>query len=176
MRQHIFTDINNARPCYIEIHLSWCVYITYIEPVITTIQNIEKTHYCVDENDIDCRELIQPLLPRDSEVLQSSIRLCFNVPHSKEFFKEVLQSTGLYVLAVLFNPSLLLFKTGLTILDLGGVHLLTIYYLNYWYAISNQWLFIKAEVVHIKELNPLTSKNRKLRLKSVVDSPIYNTW
>ena len=74
----------------------------------------------------DCRKLIHPLLPRDSEVLQSLTRLCFNVPHSKEFFKEVLQSAGLHILAVLFNPTLLVFNPGMTLLDLDLVNVLII--------------------------------------------------
>ena len=41
----------------------------------------DKTHYCAEKKEEECRELIHPLLPRDSEVLQSLTRLCFNVPH-----------------------------------------------------------------------------------------------
>lgn len=74
----------------------------------------------------DRHELIHPLLPRDSEVLQSLTRLCFNVPHSKEFFKEVIQSAGLHVLAVLFNPTMLVLNPGMTLLDLDLVNVLII--------------------------------------------------
>ena len=49
-----------------------------------------------------------------------------NVPHSKEFFKEVLQSAGLHILAVLFNPTLLVFNPGMTLLDLDLVNVLII--------------------------------------------------
>ena len=49
-----------------------------------------------------------------------------NIPHSKEFFKEVLQSAGLHILAVLFNPTLLVFNPGMTLLDLDLVNVLII--------------------------------------------------
>ena len=69
--------------------------------------------------------LILPMLPRDAEVLQSLVRLCINVPYTKDYFKETLQSNGLYALAVCFNPTLLKLN-GYTILDLDVINLMMI--------------------------------------------------
>ena len=35
----------------------------------------------MSDPELDSQQLIHPLLPRDSEVLQSLLRLCINLPH-----------------------------------------------------------------------------------------------
>ena len=61
--------------------------------------------------------LINPLLEREQEMLQSLVKLSINTPYTKENTKRYLQSNGLYVLAVCFYPGMLHYNT--TILDVG---------------------------------------------------------
>lgn len=74
--------------------------------------------------------LINPLLEREQEMLQSLVKLSVNTPYTKESLKRYLQSNGLYVLAVCFNPGMLHYNT--TILDVGKYlfNIFNIYFLD----------------------------------------------
>lgn len=73
----------------------------------------------------DLRQLFVPLVARESQVLQALVRFCLNMPFAQGSLKETVQSSGLYVLAVLMKPSLLTYSNT-NLLDLDLLHVLII--------------------------------------------------
>ena len=61
--------------------------------------------------------LFQPMLERESEMLQNLCKLSMNVAYTRDSLKSFLQSSGLYVLTLCFNPGKLYYPK--TILDIG---------------------------------------------------------
>ena len=61
--------------------------------------------------------LIHPLLERDSEVLQSLVRLSLNASYTR-LFSDHTQSNGLFMLAMCFNPGMLKRNPGLLQIDI----------------------------------------------------------
>ena len=61
--------------------------------------------------------LFQPILERESEMLQNLCKLSMNVAYSRDSLKSFLQSSGLFVLTLCFNPGKLYYPR--TILEIG---------------------------------------------------------